>query len=150
MESDRFNTGDPKHPPAGNGRADGSPWAAPFYLAAGAACLVLIGMVAARAVRPEAPVDLSGHAFKDPFTRPSDVKPIRREEAIAKSLSLHEARYYRKLDANEAQCELCPTLCRLRDGERGQCKVRVNYAGTLYTLVYGRLVSALGDALPGD
>jgi pyruvate formate lyase activating enzyme len=123
-----------------------------FYILATLLCLLLAVLVALRASPPAA-----GHAgaaataagakrFRDPFTRP-DVKPIAREEVLARQLSLHEARYYKKLDGNEVQCELCPTLCRLRDGQRGQCRVRVNYAGALYSLVYGRLVAEHDDPI---
>jgi pyruvate formate lyase activating enzyme len=134
-----MTNGDPVPDPDGGARAPASPWAALFYLVAGAACLALIVAAVLRAVRTEA-------GFRDAFTRP-DVIKISREEVLARQLSLREAMYYAKLAGNEAQCELCPTLCRLRDGERGQCKVRVNYAGTLYTLVYGRLVSEHVDPI---
>ncbi|MBN1793852.1 MAG: AmmeMemoRadiSam system radical SAM enzyme [Candidatus Omnitrophica bacterium] len=36
------------------------------------------------------------------------------------------------------QCTLCPHACRMRDYERGRCRVRVNQEGKLYTLVYGK------------
>ena len=35
------------------------------------------------------------------------------------------------------RCELCPKGCLLADGQRGHCRVRENYRGKLYTLVYG-------------
>lgn len=35
------------------------------------------------------------------------------------------------------QCHLCPRQCILADGERGECRVRQNQGGRLYTLVYG-------------
>lgn len=35
------------------------------------------------------------------------------------------------------QCQLCPRRCRLSNGARGDCRVRVNIEGDLYTLVYG-------------
>jgi len=121
-----------------------------FYLVGTVLCLVLIlvaivsssdgGLSATR--RPLDPTvpRARGRTFGPSFTRPK-VAPISREEALSRSLSLDEARFYRRLAGQEVQCELCPTLCRLRDGERGQCRVRVNYGGTLYTLVYGRLVA---------
>jgi pyruvate formate lyase activating enzyme len=122
-------------------------WGDLGYLAAAALVLALIGLVAVRRVRePGGSAPAAAGSFRDPFTRPN-VPPIPREEALAKQLSLHEAMHYAKLAGNEVQCELCPTLCRLRDGERGQCKVRVNYAGTLYTLTYGRLVAEHVDPI---
>lgn len=38
---------------------------------------------------------------------------------------------------NHVRCKLCPRQCLLADGQRGQCRVRENYHGKLYTLVYG-------------
>ncbi|HOY08472.1 MAG TPA: AmmeMemoRadiSam system radical SAM enzyme [Candidatus Omnitrophota bacterium] len=35
------------------------------------------------------------------------------------------------------ECELCPRHCRLNDGQRGNCRVRVNVKGELFSLVYG-------------
>ena len=35
------------------------------------------------------------------------------------------------------ECQLCPKQCRLREGERGNCRVRVNIEGKLISLVYG-------------
>jgi pyruvate formate lyase activating enzyme len=35
------------------------------------------------------------------------------------------------------QCQLCPLRCIIADGERGQCRVRENRAGRLYSVVYG-------------
>jgi pyruvate formate lyase activating enzyme len=51
---------------------------------------------------------------------------------------LEEARYYRKLADGEVECRLCPRECLLRPGEIGDCQVKVNRKGTLYSLVYGR------------
>ncbi len=36
------------------------------------------------------------------------------------------------------ECRLCPKRCKLVDGERGNCRVRVNRSGNLRTLVYGK------------
>jgi pyruvate formate lyase activating enzyme len=35
------------------------------------------------------------------------------------------------------QCNLCPHRCVIADGERGQCRVRENRGGQLYSMVYG-------------
>lgn len=51
---------------------------------------------------------------------------------------LHEALYWRKLPDLAVQCELCPRRCVLKPGQRGQCKVRENRDGKLYSLVYGK------------
>ena len=37
----------------------------------------------------------------------------------------------------EVQCLLCPRRCRLQEGMRGDCRVRINLGGRLETLVYG-------------
>ena len=39
--------------------------------------------------------------------------------------------------SNLVECELCPRHCRLNEGQRGNCGVRVNVKGKLYSLVYG-------------
>jgi len=50
-----------------------------------------------------------------------------------------EARFYRKLDEDKIQCELCPHSCAVAHGKRGLCRVRENREGVLYTLVYARV-----------
>jgi pyruvate formate lyase activating enzyme len=55
--------------------------------------------------------------------------------------SLHEAQFYERLPGNAVLCTLCPHDCRVRDGGRGVCAVRFNDRGTLYTLVYDKVVS---------
>ncbi|HOA14453.1 MAG TPA: AmmeMemoRadiSam system radical SAM enzyme [Myxococcota bacterium] len=39
------------------------------------------------------------------------------------------------------ECRLCPRKCRLSDGGRGNCRVRMNRDGRLVSLVYGKPVS---------
>ena len=55
--------------------------------------------------------------------------------------SLHETMFYEKLSGGEVLCTLCPHDCRIRDGGRGACAVRFNDRGTLYTVVYDKVVS---------
>jgi pyruvate formate lyase activating enzyme len=43
------------------------------------------------------------------------------------------------------RCHLCAHRCSIKNGERGLCKVRLNSGGTLYTLVYGKLISRAID-----
>jgi pyruvate formate lyase activating enzyme len=57
----------------------------------------------------------------------------------------HEARLYEVEDDNAVRCHLCAQHCYIADGRLGVCKVRQNVGGTLYTLVYGRAVSANVD-----
>ena len=49
-----------------------------------------------------------------------------------------EARYYTKLDGKGVQCQLCFRRCTIGQGQRGECGVRENRGGTLYSLVYGQ------------
>ena len=51
-------------------------------------------------------------------------------------LSRVEAKYYKKLEHKEIECELCPRKCRVGDRERGYCGCRENQEGTYYTLVH--------------
>lgn len=50
---------------------------------------------------------------------------------------IHEARYYKKVDKQTVQCQLCPRGCRLTDGQRSWCRAREPKNGKLYSLVYG-------------
>jgi len=54
---------------------------------------------------------------------------------------MKEAMLYEKLSDNRVRCNLCAHRCIIDDGKRGICWVRENRGGTLYTLVYGRLVA---------
>jgi len=60
---------------------------------------------------------------------------------------LHQAQYARSLPEQAVLCELCAHGCRIAEGRRGICGVRENRAGVLYSLVYGRLVSANVDPI---
>jgi pyruvate formate lyase activating enzyme len=48
-----------------------------------------------------------------------------------------KASHFTPLSNGAVRCDLCPHECRIEDGERGQCSVRQNVAGTLWTTVYG-------------
>jgi pyruvate formate lyase activating enzyme len=52
--------------------------------------------------------------------------------------------YQKKADAF-VQCVLCAHRCTIGQGKRGICGVRENRGGTLYSLVYGRLVAGNVD-----
>jgi pyruvate formate lyase activating enzyme len=60
--------------------------------------------------------------------------------------SMKEAMLWKKLKGS-VQCRLCPHSCVIRPSERGRCKVRENKAGRLYTLTYGKPVSAAVDPI---
>lgn len=43
------------------------------------------------------------------------------------------------------ECTLCPKSCLLAEGQRGDCRVRYNDGGNLYSLVYGKVCSVHVD-----
>ncbi len=53
----------------------------------------------------------------------------------------HEAQFWKKLKNNVVQCQLCPRNCVIPEGKRGNCGVRENKKGKLYSLVYGKTIS---------
>lgn len=52
-----------------------------------------------------------------------------------------EARYYENIDKTTVRCLLCPKGCVIPEGKRGQCRVRENRKGKLFTLTYGQVCS---------
>jgi pyruvate formate lyase activating enzyme len=59
---------------------------------------------------------------------------------------LHEASFYKKADS-KVRCELCPRFCTIVNQGRGNCGVRQNIDGTLYSMVYGRPCSVALDPI---
>lgn len=59
----------------------------------------------------------------------------------------HEAFLYTPYPDGEVCCHLCSHHCLIPVGKKGICHVRVNHEGHLYTLVYGRGVSAHFDPI---
>jgi pyruvate formate lyase activating enzyme len=47
-------------------------------------------------------------------------------------------KYWHRLDDGRVQCDLCPRFCKLRDGQRGMCFVRMNEGGEVVLTTYGR------------
>jgi len=47
-------------------------------------------------------------------------------------------RYWHKLDDGRVQCDLCPRLCKLREGQRGMCFIRANHGDQIVLTSYGR------------
>ncbi|MGD2075218.1 MAG: AmmeMemoRadiSam system radical SAM enzyme [Gammaproteobacteria bacterium] len=47
-------------------------------------------------------------------------------------------RYWHRLDDGRVQCDLCPRLCKLREGQRGLCFIRANRGGEVVLTSYGR------------
>jgi pyruvate formate lyase activating enzyme len=54
---------------------------------------------------------------------------------------MKEAMFYEKLADEKVRCYLCAHHCTIHQGKSGICGVRINNNGTLYSLVYGKLVS---------
>ncbi|MCL0062357.1 AmmeMemoRadiSam system radical SAM enzyme [Thermodesulfovibrionales bacterium] len=54
---------------------------------------------------------------------------------------MKEALLYEKRDDEKIKCHLCNHYCTISAGKRGICGVRENMDGTLYTLVYGKVIS---------
>lgn len=55
---------------------------------------------------------------------------------------MNEALLYTKTGDGKAKCHLCNHYCTISAGKRGVCGVRENRDGTLYSLVYGKLIAA--------
>lgn len=55
---------------------------------------------------------------------------------------MHPAALWKPLADGLVLCRLCSHFCRIEDGRRGLCGVRVNKAGALYTLAYDRVAAA--------
>lgn len=60
---------------------------------------------------------------------------------------MKEAILWKKMPKNEVQCYLCYRLCRIKDGERGYCRIRENRKGKLYALAYGKAIAAEVDPI---
>ncbi len=56
-------------------------------------------------------------------------------------MDMTEARLYTKEQDRKVTCNLCSFRCRIANGKKGICGVRENRDGTLYSLVYGRLIA---------
>jgi len=69
----------------------------------------------------------------------------KRSTSTRNSETLHPAVLWHPEEGGAVRCDLCAHRCRILPGREGVCKVRVNDAGALYTLVYNRLVSACAD-----
>lgn len=54
---------------------------------------------------------------------------------------MHEALVYQKRSDGSVQCKLCRHYCVIARGGAGLCRVRKNSEGSLYSLVYGRVVA---------
>jgi len=55
---------------------------------------------------------------------------------------LHKAMWQEEFGEGRVRCNLCPFRCVLGEGQVGQCRVRKNIGGVLYSLNYGKIVAA--------
>jgi len=60
---------------------------------------------------------------------------------------MKEAMWYKKLSDQRVRCDLCNHRCVIADGEIGICGVRENKNGTLYSLVYGKVIATHVDPI---
>ncbi|NWF53318.1 MAG: AmmeMemoRadiSam system radical SAM enzyme [Syntrophaceae bacterium] len=60
---------------------------------------------------------------------------------------MKEAMLYEKLPKKRVKCNLCNHRCLIGEGKKGICAVRENRDGTLYSLVYRRLISRNVDPI---
>lgn len=60
---------------------------------------------------------------------------------------MKEACLYEKLSKERVQCRLCNHFCIIEVGERGLCGVRENRSGTLFSLVYGKIIAGHCDPI---
>ena len=60
---------------------------------------------------------------------------------------MKEAMLYEKLDNAKVQCNLCNHRCTIKEGSYGICGVRQNIGGTLFSLVYDKIIAANVDPI---
>jgi pyruvate formate lyase activating enzyme len=61
--------------------------------------------------------------------------------------AMQEARFYDKIEDEKVKCYLCAHGCVIDPRKRGICMVRENRDGTLYSLVYGKVISQNVDPI---
>ncbi len=60
---------------------------------------------------------------------------------------MKEAMLYKKLSDNKVKCNLCNHRCTIKDGSYGICGVRQNIGGSLFSLVYDKIVTSHVDPI---
>ena len=60
---------------------------------------------------------------------------------------MKEGMLYERLSDQRVRCNLCAHRCVIAEGKRGVCQVRENRGGTLYSLVYERLIAQHVDPI---
>jgi len=63
------------------------------------------------------------------------------EKSGVQETEFKEARWYKKLENQTVQCQLCNRECKIAPNKTGICRVRKNIDGTLYALTYGRTLT---------
>jgi len=60
---------------------------------------------------------------------------------------MKKAYLYNELENQKVRCQLCNHHCVIANGQRGICGVRENRSGTLFSLVYGKVIAAHCDPI---
>ena len=60
---------------------------------------------------------------------------------------MKKARFFHQGKESTVICDLCSHNCHIKDKKRGICGVRENNGGTLYSMVYGKLISENSDPI---
>lgn len=53
-------------------------------------------------------------------------------------LATHPTHYWHQIDDGRIQCDVCPRLCKLQEGQRGMCFVRAREKDAIVLTTYGR------------
>jgi pyruvate formate lyase activating enzyme len=64
--------------------------------------------------------------------------PTPSREEPSGSTSVHPTRHWHPLDDGRVQCDVCPRACRLHEGQRGLCFVRMRSRDEIVLTTYGR------------
>ena len=56
-------------------------------------------------------------------------------------MEMKEAYLYERLKNDKVRCVLCSHNCLIKNGKKGLCGVRENRSGTLFSLVYGKVIA---------
>ncbi|MBI2238432.1 MAG: AmmeMemoRadiSam system radical SAM enzyme [Actinobacteria bacterium] len=57
---------------------------------------------------------------------------------MVSDVSVHQTRYWHRLEDGRVQCDVCPRACRLQEGQRGLCFVRARQDDAIVLTTYGR------------
>ena len=66
------------------------------------------------------------------------MNPMPLTDAPSVPESRHPARWWHRLDDGRIQCDLCPRDCKLHEGQRGACFVRMRAGDAMVLTTYGR------------